>query len=77
MNSTEAGVGHIEYYFKGMQMKPEPAKVKERLSDKSLKVMRTEDGQTFEFVSISGNWLLKAGVDQNSLLYGTRFTLSL
>ena len=77
MNSSEACIGHIEYYFKGMRMKPEPAKVRERLFDDSIVVTRAKDGQEIEFVNISGSWLLKTSVKQNNPLYGTRFTLSL
>lgn len=76
MNSSEAGIGHIEYYFKGMRMKPEPAKVRERLFNNSIVVTRAKDGQEIEFVNILGSWLLKTSINQNNPLYGTRFTLS-
>jgi hypothetical protein len=77
MNSSEAGIGHIEYYFKGRRMKPEPAKVRERLLNDSIVVTRVADGQEIEFVDILGSWLLKTSINQNNPLYGTRFTLSL
>ena len=76
MNSSEAGIGHIEYYFKGMRMKPEPAKMRECLFNGSIVVTRAKDGQEIEFVNILGNWLLKTSINQNNPLYGTRFTLS-
>ena len=77
MNSSEAGIGHIEYYFKGMKMKPEPAEVKTRTSNNSVIVTRKSDNQLLEFVQVLGVWILESSTNPNDPLYGTKFTLSL
>jgi hypothetical protein len=77
MRLSTAGFGYIQYYFKGMRMKSEPAEITTSLSNNSIIVTRKSDKQVLEFVHVLGDWLLKSSTKPNDLLYGTRFTLSL
>lgn len=77
MSLSAAGLGYIQYYFKGMKMKPEPAEVKTHTPNNSIIVTRKSDNQLLEFVQVLGVWILKSSAKPNDPLYGTKFTLSL
>jgi hypothetical protein len=73
MNNTVAKKGNIQYYFKGMKMRVEPASVFNYTSNDTMVVIREADDQPIEFVHNEGNWLLKTVVSKNDPLYGTQF----
>lgn len=64
--------GMIHYYFKGMQMSREPARVIEQ-DNKKIVVERDNDRQLFTFIQMGKRWLLKDHNSSKSLLFGTEF----
>lgn len=67
--------GSIKYYFKGMQMRAEPAKVVDS-TPFNITVSRDCDDQLINFVLQHDNWLLKNNTTPNSVLFGTRFVFN-
>lgn len=67
--------GSIKYYFKGMQMQSESAKVVDSTSH-GITVSRDCDDQLIEFVLQNDKWLLKNNTTPNSVLFGTRFVFN-
>ena len=64
--------GKIHYYFKGMQMSRESARIIEQ-DNKNIIVERDNDRQLFTFVQMGKHWLLKDHDSNKSLLFGTKF----
>jgi hypothetical protein len=64
--------GTIYYYFKGMRMSNESARVVDQANN-IIVVERDKDRELFTFVNSKGDWLLKDNETSNSLLFGTRF----
>jgi hypothetical protein len=66
--------GRVRYFFKGIEMKSEPAIAVEKLENAVI-VKLDKTNEMLSFIKQGNWWLWKEHASPNSLLYGTKFVM--